>query len=275
MNKHIIVVGNEDNNYNNFEKLNYISVYDVKDKSKKRLIYAKLNYEGNRLLIETDYLNLLEIDLSKNYFKVELNENTRNLLDELDNRGVELLDNLLNCNEEVKEMNLDINGEFTYITLTKIDNQQNSYLRVRLCENSKVYLNNKEINKEEIENLKLDEGDMIRFLLEIDSMNIYPQENICGLKNFCLFIDIKKKIDETIFTRTKIDNYKFSNVKPNNKIILEEYDLSYLRTDVSPKSDDDNDNINKLEEENIFVSVEDTKKPKSKPKRKPSNKKII
>lgn len=275
MNKHIIVVGNEDNNYNNFEKLNYISVYDVKDKSKKRLIYAKLNYEENRLLIETDYLNLLEIDLSKNYFKVELNENTRNLLDELDNRGVELLDNLLNCNEEVKEMNLDINGEFTYITLTKKDNQQNSYLRVRLCENSKVYLNNKEINKEEIENLKLDEGDMIRFLLEIDSMNIYPQENICGLKNFCLFIDIKKKIDETIFTRTKIDNYKFSNVKPNNKIILEEYDLSYLRTDVSPKSDDDNDNINKLEEENIFVSVEDTKKPKSKPKRKPSNKKII
>ncbi len=285
MNKHIIVIGKEDSNYNNFEKLNYISVYDVKDKSKKRLIYAKLNYEDNRLLIETDYLNLLEVDLSKNYFKVELNETTRDLLENIDNRGVELMDNLLNCNEEVKEMNLDINGEFSYITLKKVDNQQNSYLRVRLCENSKVYLNNKEINKDEIDNLKLETGDMIRFLLEIDSINIYPQENICGLKNFCLFIDIKKKIDETIFTRTKIDNYKFSNNKlNNNKIILEDYDLSYLRTDVSPKSDDDNnDNKNKLEdkledkleEENIFVSVEDTKKPKSKPKRKPSNKKII
>ncbi len=287
MNKHIIVIGKEDSNYNNFEKLNYISVYDVKDKSKKRLIYAKLNYEDNRLLIETDYLNLLEVDLSKNYFKVELNETTRDLLENIDNRGVELMDNLLNCNEEVKEMNLDINGEFSYITLKKVDSQQNSYLRVRLCENSKVYLNNKEINKDEIDNLKLDTGDMIRFLLEIDSINIYPQENICGLKNFCLFIDIKKKIDETIFTRTKIDNYKFSNNKlNNNKIILEDYDLSYLRTDVSPKSDDDNNDNNdnndnknkledKLEEENIFVSVEDTKKPKSKPKRKPSNKKII
>ena len=52
MNKHIIVVGkNEDSD---FEKLNYISVYDVKDKSKKRLVYAKLNYEDNRLLVKTD-----------------------------------------------------------------------------------------------------------------------------------------------------------------------------------------------------------------------------
>ena len=70
MNKHIVVVGKEDTKeeYNNFDKLNFLSVYDVKDKSKKRLVYAKLNYEGNRLLVETDYLNLIEVDLSKNYF---------------------------------------------------------------------------------------------------------------------------------------------------------------------------------------------------------------
>ena len=303
MNKHIVVVGKEDTKeeYNNFDKLNFLSVYDVKDKSKKRLVYAKLNYEGNRLLVETDYLNLIEVDLSKNYFKVELNETTMDILEKIDNRGVELLDTLLNNNDEIKEMNLDIKGEFSYITLMKLDNNvQKNYLRVRLCENTKIYLNDKEINKEEINQLQLDNDDMIRFLLEIDSINIYPQENVCGLKNFCLFIDIKKKIDETIFTRAKIENYKFTSKKVNNKIILEDFDLSYLRTDVSPKSDDDtntntntntntktntNTNTNIIDEEkleekvvnledtNIFVSVEKTKKPTN--KRKPVSKKSL
>jgi hypothetical protein len=285
MNKHIVVVSKEDTKeeYNNFDKLNFLSVYDVKDKSKKRLVYAKLNYEGNRLLVETDYLNLIEVDLSKNYFKVELNDTTMDILEKIDNRGVDLLDILLNNNDEIKEMNLDIQGEFSYITLIKFDNnEQKYYLRVRLCENTKIYLNNKEINKEEINQLQLDKDDMVRFLLEIDSINIYPQENICGLKNFCLFIDIKKKIDETIFSRAKLENYKFSSKKVNNKIILEDFDLSYLKTDVSPKSDDEKniieevkfeDNVEKLEDTNIFVSTEKTKKPTN--KRKPQNKKSL
>ena len=68
MNKHIIVVGKNENS--NFEKLNYVTVYDVKDKSKKRLVYAKLNYEENRLLVETDYLNLIDFDLSKKYIQL-------------------------------------------------------------------------------------------------------------------------------------------------------------------------------------------------------------
>ncbi len=297
MNKHIIVVGkNEDSN---FEKLNYITVYDVKDKSKKRLVYAKLNYEENRLLVETDYLNLIEFDLSKKYFKVELNEITMNVLSNIDDRGIELLDKLLNENDEVKEMNLDINGDLSYITLSKFDTTlEKNYLRARLCENTKVYLNDKEINREELNQLSLDKDDMVRFLLEIDSINIYPQENICGLKNFCLYIDIRKKIDETIFTHTKIENYKFSNKKVNNKIILEDFDLSYLKTDMSPKNDDDdndyndNDNYNNLnnevnndtnlinikteeynlekieEDKNIFISKEIIKKSKNKSKSK-------
>ena len=300
MNKHIIVVGkNEDSD---FEKLNYISVYDVKDKSKKRLVYAKLNYEDNRLLVETDYLNLIEFDLSKKYFKVELNEITMKVLGGLDDRGIELLDTLLNENEEVKDMNLDINGDLSYITLSKFDTTlQKNYLRARLCDNTKVYLNDKEINKEELNQLSLNKDDMLRFLLEIDSINIYPQENTCGLKNFCLYIDIRKKIDETIFTHTKIENYKFTGKKVNNKIILEDFDLSYLKTDMSPQKYDDNnsnnsnnsnnnimndlinnnkteeDNINKekveLEDDqnelkNIFISREIIKKPKNKSKSK-------
>ena len=257
MNRNIFIINDE--NKIVVENINYTTIYDVKDKTKKQLIYAKLEYENDKLFIETDKYNVIEFNPDKKYLKVELDNNSFELFNSIDNRGIELLELLLES-DEVRELNLEKN--ITFSTLSKLDEKtQKNYLRVRLCENTKINLNKKQINIDDFNKLTFQPDDNVRFLLEMDSLNLYPQENICGIKCFCSYIDIQTHIDENLFCRPKIDNYKFSALK-NNNIILEEYECDYGATDMSPKQHNNSNITNITNIPNIisdFESVNESK----------------
>jgi hypothetical protein len=284
-----LIIGTNENDYES-EKLNYVSnnVFELLDKSKKPLFWAQLSYDNNNFYIETDYLTILDFNLEMKYIKVELDEKTLNLFNKIDDRSIELLDNLIS-NEEFSDLFDEIEGQLDYSTLAKINITNNKYfLKIRLDDKIKISLNKKKSNINELYNHKFSSEDKLRLLLEINSLNLYKNDYKCGLKYYSHNIEINTPINASQFKRSINDNYKFTPSKIND-IIVEELECDLGATEVSPKEEsklstltinteqNDNDKNDNNEEitntqtttDNIFISTSSKKtKPKAPPKSK-------
>jgi len=232
-----LIIGTNENDYD-LEKFNYNSnnVFELLDKTKKPLFWAQLSYDNNTFYIETDYLNILDLNSEMKYIKVELDDKTKNLFEKIDDRSIQILDNLLS-NEELSDLFDEINGKLDYSTLIKLDsNSKKYYFKIRLDDKIKINLNKKKTNITELCQHKFSSEDKIRFLLEINSLNLYKNDNKCGIKYFCHNIEVNTPIDTSQFKRSVNDNYKFTPSKIND-IIAEDLECDYGATEVSPKEE--------------------------------------
>ena len=281
-----LIIGTNENDYES-EKFNYVSnnVFELLDKSKKPLFWAQLDYNNNIFYIETDYLTVLDFNTEMKYIKVELDEKTQNLFEKIDDRGTELLKNLL-TDEEYSDLFDEFEPKLDYSTLIRLDNITNKfYFKIRLDDKIKINFNKKKININELYNHKFSSKDKIRFLLQINSLNLYKNDYKCGIKYFCHNIEVNTPIDVLQFKRPINDNYKFTPSKINQPI-AEDLECEYGATEVSPKEEykeHKEDEENEENEENtqttsndIFISTSNKKlKPRAPPKSKITTETII
>jgi hypothetical protein len=279
MNTSTLIIGTNDHEYRP-EKFNYNSnnVFELLDKSKKPLFWAQLGYNNNTFYIETDYLTVFDFNSDMKYIKVELDEKTKSLFDRIDDRGVELLNNLIS-NDDLYDLFDEIDGNIDYSTLIKLDNQTRKYyFKIRLDDKIKINFNKKKTSITELSQHKFLSEDKIRFLLEINSLNLYKNDNKCGIKYFCHNIEVSTPIDTSQFKRPVNDNYKFTPSKIND-IIVEDLECEYGATEVSPKEESSkyplivnteetyeevNNNENTQTTDNIFISTSNKKtKPRT------------
>lgn len=211
------------------ENLKIDDVYDVRDRTHKRLILSKLMLNNNKLLIESNFLKVIDIDLKKNKLILELDEETDKLFRTLDNKSIELLGSLL---EDDKMNNIEIvmDGDLTFVPLVSDDNSSNI---LRLCLDNKTTL---KFNKNDISLDQVKVGDMFRFLNEIESINLYPSELICHTKQYCHMGEIYRTNIHKLNKRTSINNYTFSTDVENifKKVVLEDQDISLIKTEKEP-----------------------------------------
>ena len=239
-----LIIGTNEYEYDT-EKFNYNSnnVFELLDKSKKPLFWAQLNYDNNIFYIETDYLTVLDFNTEMKYIKVELDEKTQNFFEKIDDRGTELLKNLL-TDEEYSDLFDEFEPKLDYSTLIRLDNITNKfYFKIRLDDKIKIIFNKKKISINELYNYKFSFNDKVRFLLQINSLNLYKNDYKCGIKYFCHNIEVNTPIDVSQFKRPINDNYKFTPSKINQPI-AEDLECEYGATEVSPKE------VNKVYEEN-------------------------
>jgi hypothetical protein len=278
-----LIIGTNDHEYGP-EKFNYNSnnVFELLDKSKKPLFWAQLDYNNNIFYIETDYLTVLDFNPEMKYIKVELDEKTQNFFDKIDDRGTELLKNLL-TDEEYSDLFDEFEPKLDYSTLIRLDSTTNKfYFKIRLDDKIKINLNKKKISLTDLCIHKFSTNDKIRFLLQINSLNLYKNDYKCGIKYFCHNIEINTPIDISQFKRPINDNYKFTPSKINQPI-AEDLEYEYGATEVSPKEENINNEVNNNEEnnneenenntqtttDNIFISTSNKKtKPRAPPKSK-------
>jgi len=211
------------------ENLKIDDVYDVRDRTHKRLILSKLMLNNNKLLVESNFLKVIDIDLKKNKLILELDEETDKLFRTLDNKCIELLGSLL---EDDKMNNIEIvmDGDLTFVPLVSDDNSSNI---LRLCLDNKTTL---KFNKNDISLDQVKVGDMFRFLTEIESINLYPSELICHTKQYCHMGEIYRTNIHKLNKRTSINDYRFSTDAENifKKVVLEDQDISLIKTEKEP-----------------------------------------
>ena len=284
-----IVIGKNENEYGP-EKFNYNSnnVFELLDKSKKPLFWAQLDYNNNIFYIETDYLTVLDFNPEMKYIKIELDEKTQNFFDKIDDRGTELLKNLL-TDEEYSDLFDEFEPKLDYSTLIRLDSATNKfYFKIRLDDKIRINFNKKKISITDLCMHKFSPDDKIRFLLQINSLNLYKNDYKCGIKYFCHSIEINTPIDVSQFKRPINDNYKFTPSKINQPIV-EELECDLGATEVSPKEVNINNEINYNEEnineenenntqtttDNIFISTSNKKTKPRAPKSKITTEPII
>lgn len=237
------------------ENLKIDDVYDVRDRTHKRLILSKLMLNNNKLLVESNFLKVIDIDLKKNKLILELDEETDKLFRTLDNKCIELLGSLL---EDDKMNNIEIvmDGDLTFVPLVSDDNSSNI---LRLCLDNKTTL---KFNKNDISLDQVKVGDMFRFLTEIESINLYPSELICHTKQYCHMGEIYRTNIHKLNKRTSINDYTFSTDAENifKKVVLEDQDISLIKTEKEPDNQQKHFIVSKEDEltEDSLSDVEDS-----------------
>ena len=245
-NNYIFVIGGKDDVSNISDNLAIHDVFDVRDRSQKRLILSKLLLNNNKLLIESNFLKVVSLDLKKNKIILELDSESDKVFRLLDNKAIDLLGELLSeNNEKMDGVELNMEGELTYVPL--ISDENSSINTLRLCLDSKTTL---KYNKNSIELEQIKVGDMFRFLIEIESINLYPNELVCHLKVYCHMGEIYRTNTYKLNKRTPINNYTFSTDVESvfQKVVLEDQDISLIKTEVEPEDEKEHNNtLNNLE----------------------------
>jgi hypothetical protein len=110
-------------------------------------------------------------------------------------------------------------------------------------------------NKNIIDLNQIKIGDMFRFLIGVESINLYPSESICFIRTYCHTGEIYRSNINKLTTRMPINNYTFSTDVNNvfQKVVLEDQDISLIKTEVENISDNEQSKfINKLNDLTII-----------------------
>lgn len=250
--KHIYVIGGKDDFANILNNLDITDVFDVRDRTKKRLVLSKLAINNSKLLIESNFLKVVSVDSNKNKVILELDSESEKVFKMLDNKVIESLGELLtdDTNEKMNDIELNMVGDLTYVPLVSDDNKSNNTFR--LCLDSKTTLKYNK-NTVTLDTVKVD--DMFRFLIEIESINLYPNELLCHIKPYCHMGEIYRTNTYKLNKRTPINNYTFSTDVESvfQKVVLDDQDISLIKTEVEPYTDSDSqdEHISNIQLNNI------------------------
>jgi len=218
-------------------------IFHVKDKKEKNVSICKLYYDDKLFLIETPFLKVIYIE--GNEIHVELNEISLKELNVIDEKLCELLENVVNlpeCQAEIYDKINDLN----FSTIVKKDN----YIKLFVDNDTNIMSNKKKINIEEIEI-----GNMIQLCFLLESINIYPELDLSGIKTSCKVINLHKEYKPT---KLEINEFTFSyeESKEFEKPIVMDQDVDFFNT------------IKVKEDEKIVdtIIIKDKKKRGRKPK---------
>ena len=220
-------------------------IYHVKDKNEKNVSIFDLRYNTNKLfLIETPFLKVLKVN--ENEIQLELNDISKNELTEIDDKIFLMLENIINL-QECRTQLYDSLDNLNYLSIIKNDN----YIKIYTDKNTKILSNNKNNN--------IQVNDIIQICFLIESINIYPELNLAGLKTSCKFINIQKE-----YKPIDLDlDFNFTNDTSIEKPILLNQDLSQLNTVVERINEN---SLNIKSDINIVETIIEKKKKGRKPK---------
>lgn len=219
-------------------------VFHVKDKKEKNVSICKLTYDDKLFLIETPFLKVIHMD--GNEIHVELNETSLEELNKIDEKLCELLEHVVNlpeCQTEIYDKIDDLN----FSTIVKKD----SYIKLFIDNNTNIMANKKKISIDEIE-----VGNMIQICFLLESINVYPELDISGIKTSCKVINLHKEYKPTKLEINEF-NFSYDESKEFEKPIIMDQDVDFFNT------------IKVKEEEKIVDTIiKETKKRGRKPKNK-------
>ena len=157
-----------------------------------------------------------------------------------------MLENIINL-QECRTQLYDSLDNLNYLSIIKNDN----YIKIYTDKNTKILSNNKNNN--------IQVNDIIQICFLIESINIYPELNLAGLKTSCKFINIQKE-----YKPIDLDlDFNFTNDTSIEKPILLNQDLSQLNTVVERINEN---SLNIKSDINIVETIIEKKKKGRKPK---------
>lgn len=234
----------ENDNIDQILKLNVNEYFYAEDKNKKNVIHGKILLDNKYLSIETTYLSVVSIDKEKKVVYVELNETTETLLNYIDNAVKKLLYSLLEENKYIlSNNNVKTFVDAAYISMIR-EKDSKKIFKVLFDNDTIVLINNPSVIKQEnnnLTNLSINDitvGDNMRFKLQIESVNLWVDDNIGGIRiinhvseickessndlDIILELPNKEFKSNTIFKKNKVNIdtniLMISEVEPKNKI---------------------------------------------------------
>ena len=219
----------ENDNIDQIVKLNVNEYFYAEDKNKKNVIHGKILLDNKYLSIETTYLNVVSIDKERKVVYVELNETTKTLLNYIDNTVKNLLYSLLEENKYLLS-NKDIQTfvDSAYISMIR-EKDNKKIFKVPFDNDTIILINNPSIIKQEnnnLTNLSINDitvGDSMRFKLQIESVNLWIDDNIGGIRIINHVSDIYKESSNDLDIILELPNKEFKDntIFKKNKVNID------------------------------------------------------
>jgi hypothetical protein len=231
----------ENDNIDQILKLNVNEYFYAEDNNKKNVIHGKILLDNKYLSIETTYLNIVSIDKEKKFIYVELNKTTEILLNYIDNIVKKLLYNLLEENQNIlSNKNVQTFLDTAYINMIR-ERDGKKIFKVPYDNDTIVLLNNLNVIKKgnNNNNFNINDiaiGDNIRFKLQIESINLWVDDNICGLRIINHVSEIYKESNNDLDVILELPNKEFtgSTIFKKNKVNIDSNIL--MVSEVEPKN---------------------------------------
>ena len=220
------------------DELDIINAYEVKDKNHKRLIYAPFHNKTSekKFYVESNLLKVKVNNIKGNYITVEPNFIALQIFKKIDEKCVNLLQNLCDYDGEfidIPQNNItDSINDDKLVFIPIIDDKD--LMKVRFDKNTIMKSKGKEIT---INDISI--GDSVILLILVDCLSIYPDEKCAYIRLNIAHMDVKKEI--VINEYNPILNHKFFCSNHYSEIVLDNYDLSYVNTEKFNKNNDDNE----------------------------------
>jgi hypothetical protein len=265
----------------------YISSYQpIQDEKGNKFLLNKLSIDDKKLFLETGYLKVKDINREHNKIYLELTPEYQEIFDFLDECCLDLLQNFINTEEELKTWDIEWDSqEIEYVT-----DIHDSSIKVTINQNTTISMNKNNLSIDDI-NI----GDSVAVVLGLDFVSLLIDTMEARTKLFCYVIDVHKHITYVKEEREKIDDWDFVAKKKTEQIFIKtetsaidnidvktdyprELDNDYSNKKDEELSNDDNNDINvkddeEIKEDNKKVTFDD--KQIIKPKRKYQRKQVI
>jgi len=200
MNNNFFYIPNK-TNIDEIQKLSYNNTYNIIDNSSERLIYAPLNYDINKyFFIETTFLKVKSF--KNNILIVEIDNKTCEIFDKIDDISVNLISNITDTYSSTFNSN-----DISYIPATN-ETTLGIHLSLTVTNNTNAIIGNKHVDNQQI---NINKNDYARIVIHVNSINVYPNKNLCHTKLFVKLLDIKKINLEDFNDNIAIKDYVFSS----------------------------------------------------------------
>ena len=204
--------------------------------NEKETYHGRIRHDNSLFLIESGTMEIRNIDIERKVLELNLEEKTKNILEEIEDYCKNSLNELNKKHNIVEETN---NEEFlTRIFKSNIKQDENNfYMKISVKDgitSLSLSSDNLDDDGKEINFENLQKGDKVRLILEIRSVNIIPKGEIAFLEIICQALDVEKSSDEEINNSKKI-NVSFKNKKVFTKSKVIELDTSNVVSEAPPK----------------------------------------
>lgn len=230
MEKIVYKITNNDSNIIN--DLTIGEYFPIQDNNNNKLLINKLLSNNKKLFIESEFLKVIKVENNK--LLLELPSNYKNFFNILDEKCLNLLENLINNESELDTW--DIEWDSQNIEYKSIVDSSSNILKINTNSNTKIKFNNKNTDITQIK-----EGDLVGLVLGLDYISLLIDSMIARTKLYCYFVEIHRPNHYKIEQRETINNWDFSSKIDSSNI--------FIKTDTN---DNDNFDVKTEINKNLF-----------------------
>ena len=204
--------------------------------NEKETYHGRIRYENVSFLLESSVMEIRNVDTEKKVLEINLDEKTKNTLQEVEDYCKVSLIELISKHEIVEDENKEEYIGKVFKSNIKQD-ENNFYMKISVKDeitslsrsSDNLDEDGKEVNFDNLE-----KGDKVRLILELRSVNIIPKGEIGFLEIICQALEVEKTSNEEINNKKKI-NVSFKNKKVFTKSKIIELDTSNIVSEAPPK----------------------------------------